>query len=104
MFIGFATPLALTGGGFVAGVTMAVAFILQYMARGTVWVEARLRDWRQLAPGLGLRPEAGVRVWLLAPRFRTESLAAARAAGGIALAAAHSNVIAGATEYGVWRH
>jgi hypothetical protein len=50
------------------------------------WVEARLRDWRQLAPGLGLRPEAGVRVWLLAPRFRTESLAAARAAGGIALA------------------
>jgi hypothetical protein len=50
------------------------------------WVEARLRDWRQLAPGLGLRPEAGVRVWLLAPRFRTESHAAARAAGGIALA------------------
>jgi hypothetical protein len=49
------------------------------------WVEARLRDWRQLAPGLGVRPEAGVRVWLLAPRFRTESLAAARAAG-IALA------------------
>jgi hypothetical protein len=50
------------------------------------WVEARLRDWLQLAPGLGMRPEAGVRVWLLAPRFRTESLAAARAAGGIALA------------------
>jgi len=50
------------------------------------WVEARLRDWRQLAPGLGVRPEAGVRVWLLAPRFRTESLAAARAAGGISLA------------------
>jgi hypothetical protein len=50
------------------------------------WVEARLRDWRQLAPGLGVRQEAGVRVWLLAPRFRTESLAAARAAGGIALA------------------
>lgn len=50
------------------------------------WVEARLRDWLQLAPGLGVRPEAGVRVWLLAPRFRTESLAAARAAGGISLA------------------
>ena len=31
----------LPGGGFVAGVTMAVAFILQYMARGTIWVEAR---------------------------------------------------------------
>jgi hypothetical protein len=50
------------------------------------WVEARMRDWLQLAPGLGLRPESGVRVWLLAPRFRAESLAAARAAGGIALA------------------
>src|SRR6185437_3740108 len=33
----------LPGGGFVAGVTMAIAFILQYMARGTIWVEARLR-------------------------------------------------------------
>ena len=30
-----------------------------------------------------------MRVWLLAPRFRTESLAAARAAGGIALATYH---------------
>ncbi len=49
------------------------------------WVEARLRDWLQLAPGLGVRPEAGVRVWLLAPRFGAESLTAARAAGGIAL-------------------
>jgi hypothetical protein len=50
------------------------------------WVEARLADWLQLAPGLGMRPEAGVRVWLLAPRFRPESLAAARAAGAISLA------------------
>jgi hypothetical protein len=33
----------LPGGGFFAGVTMAVAFILQYMARGTAWVEDRLR-------------------------------------------------------------
>ena len=49
------------------------------------WVEARLRDWLQLAPGLGMRPESGVRVWLLAPRFGAESLAAARAAGGVLL-------------------
>jgi len=49
------------------------------------WVEARLRDWLQLAPNLGVRPESGVRVWLLAPRFGAESLAAARAAGGVAL-------------------
>ena len=33
----------LPGGGFVAGLTMAVAIILQYMAGGTSWVEARLR-------------------------------------------------------------
>jgi multicomponent K+:H+ antiporter subunit A len=33
----------LPGGGFVAGVTMAAAFILQYMARGTIWVESNLR-------------------------------------------------------------
>ena len=26
------------------GITMAVAFILQYMARGTIWVEERLQD------------------------------------------------------------
>ncbi len=32
----------LPGGGFVAGLTMSVAFILQYMAGGTRWVEARL--------------------------------------------------------------
>ncbi|MFD1942580.1 monovalent cation/H+ antiporter subunit A [Paradevosia shaoguanensis] len=31
------------GGGFVAGITMSIAFILQYMAGGTRWVEARLR-------------------------------------------------------------
>jgi hypothetical protein len=62
-----------------------LALIARALAQ-RAWVEARLRDWLQLAPGLGVRPEAGVRVWLLAPRFRTESLAAAQAAGGIALA------------------
>ncbi len=33
----------LPGGGFVAGLTLAIAFILQYMAGGARWVEARLR-------------------------------------------------------------
>src|SRR5690606_36004000 len=32
----------LPGGGFVAGVTMSIAFILQYMGFGTRWTEARL--------------------------------------------------------------
>lgn len=50
------------------------------------WVEARLPDWLQLAPGLGLRPEAGVRALLLCPAFCAETRAAARALGGEALA------------------
>ncbi|MGS1127367.1 monovalent cation/H+ antiporter subunit A [Rhodanobacter sp. UC4437_H4] len=33
----------LPGGGFVAGITVAVALILLYMARGARWVESRLR-------------------------------------------------------------
>jgi len=32
----------LPGGGFVAGLTLAIAFILQYIAGGARWVEARL--------------------------------------------------------------
>ena len=45
------------------------------------WLEPRLRDWIQLAPDLGLRPEAGVRVLLLCPAFGSESRSAARALG-----------------------
>lgn len=42
------------GGGFVAGLVMSVAFILQYMVAGTQWVEARmsLRPLRWLGTGL----------------------------------------------------
>jgi multicomponent K+:H+ antiporter subunit A len=54
------------GGGFVAGVTMAVAFILQYMAHGTVWVEARLRilPVRWMGTGLLLAVSVGAAAWL----------------------------------------
>lgn len=45
------------------------------------WVEARLPDWLQLAPELGLRPAAGVRLLLLCPAFGPESRSAARALG-----------------------
>jgi multicomponent K+:H+ antiporter subunit A len=44
----------LPGGGFAAGITMAVAFILQYLARGIVWVEARLLVLPALWIGAGL--------------------------------------------------
>jgi hypothetical protein len=45
------------------------------------WVEPRIRDWIQLAPNLGVRPGAGVRVVLLCPSFRHETEAAAAALG-----------------------
>ena len=45
------------------------------------WVEERLPDWLQLAPRLGIRPEAGVRVLLLCHALRPETIAAARALG-----------------------
>jgi multicomponent K+:H+ antiporter subunit A len=61
------------GGGFVAGITMAVAFILQYMARGTTWVEARLRvlPVRWMGIGLLLAGGTGAGAWLFARSFLT---------------------------------
>jgi len=44
------------------------------------WVAARLPDWIQLAPQLGLQAEAPVRVLLLAPDFSPTAVAAVRAA------------------------
>lgn len=41
------------------------------------WAEPRLADWAQLAPERGLRPDLGLRVLLLAPRFDPRTLAAA---------------------------
>jgi multicomponent K+:H+ antiporter subunit A len=63
----------LPGGGFVAGVTMAVAFILQYMARGTVWVENHLRvlPVRWMGAGLLLAGGTGTGAWLFGLPFLT---------------------------------
>jgi len=44
------------------------------------WVAARIPDWVQLAPQLGLRPDAPLRALLLAPDFSPATLAAVRAA------------------------
>lgn len=65
----------LPGGGFVAGITMAVAFILQYMARGTTWVEAHLRVLPVRWMGLGLLLAAGVGAasWLFDRPFLSSS-------------------------------
>jgi hypothetical protein len=64
---------------------------LELVGRGLAqraWVAARLGDWIQLAPNLGLRPDAEVRVLLLCPSFTAETRAAARAVGPDAMALA----------------
>ncbi len=57
---------------------------LELVARGLAqraWVERRLGDWLQLAPDLGARPEAGIRVLLFCPAFGSQSRGAAAALG-----------------------
>lgn len=58
---------------------------LELLGRGLAqraWVEARLADWRKLAPELPLRPEAGTRLLLVCPAFRPLALRAAASLGG----------------------
>ncbi|RDI52254.1 monovalent cation/H+ antiporter subunit A [Microvirga subterranea] len=63
----------LPGGGFAAGVTMSVALVLQYMAGGTRWIEARLRILPMSWTGLGLLCAAftGMGAWLFGHPFLT---------------------------------
>jgi len=67
----------LPGGGFVAGLTMAVAFILQYMAGGTRWAEARLgiTPVGLIGAGLLLAVAAGAGAWAFAHPFLTSGSA-----------------------------
>jgi len=59
------------GGGFAAGITMSIAFILQYMAVGTRWVEERLRvlPVRWIGAGLLLAALTGAGAWLFGYPF-----------------------------------
>jgi multicomponent K+:H+ antiporter subunit A len=63
----------LPGGGFVAGLTMAVALILQYMAGGVRWAEARvnLRPLRLIGIGLLIACGTGAGAWIFAHPFLT---------------------------------
>ncbi|MCC7080853.1 MAG: monovalent cation/H+ antiporter subunit A [Burkholderiales bacterium] len=63
----------LPGGGFVAGLTMAVALILQYMAGGVRWAEARLnlRPVRLIGIGLLSACATGAGAWFVAHPFLT---------------------------------
>ena len=56
----------LPGGGFAAGITVSVALILMYMARGARWVEARLRVRPVRWIGIGLLLAAGTGLGSLA--------------------------------------
>ncbi|RZA07292.1 MAG: monovalent cation/H+ antiporter subunit A, partial [Proteobacteria bacterium] len=63
----------LPGGGFVGGLTLSIAFILQYMAGGTRWVEDRLRIlpiiW--IGSGLAIALLTGLGSWLFGYPFLT---------------------------------
>jgi multicomponent K+:H+ antiporter subunit A len=59
------------GGGFVGGLVMATAFIVQYMMSGTLWIEARMRVHPQYLIALGLicAGAAGIAAWLAGRSF-----------------------------------
>lgn len=61
------------GGGFVGGLVMATAMIVQYMVGGTIWVESRIRIHPQvwIAAGLFAVAAAGMGAWLAADPFLT---------------------------------
>jgi multicomponent K+:H+ antiporter subunit A len=61
------------GGGFVGGLVMATAFIVQYMVGGTIWVESRMRIHPQywMAAGLLASGGTGALAWLFAENFLT---------------------------------
>ncbi len=63
------------GGGFAAGVALSIAFILQYMASGTRWVEERLRvlPLRWIGVGLLLAAATGMGSWLFGRPFLTSA-------------------------------
>lgn len=63
----------LPGGGFAAGVTMAIGFLLQYLAGGTRWVEDRLRilPVRWIALGILISTVTGLGSWLFGYPFLT---------------------------------
>lgn len=67
----------LPGGGFVAGLTLAVAVILQYMAGGTRWAEDHIgiRPIRWIGIGLLVAAMTGAGAWIFSYPFLTSHLA-----------------------------
>jgi len=65
------------GGGFIAGLVVAIGFILQYMVAGTLWVEAhmKLRPPRWIAIGLLLAVVTGLGAVVVGYPFLTSHTA-----------------------------
>jgi hypothetical protein len=66
------------------------------------WVRARIRDWLKLAPGLDLRPDAGVRAILLCPTFHQETRAAAADLGREVVELATYRCLQGEGQTSLW--
>jgi multicomponent K+:H+ antiporter subunit A len=67
----------LPGGGFVAGLVFAIAYLMQYMASGYDWSHARQRYDHHLLIGLGVLAAllAGAGPWILGLPFLTSGFA-----------------------------
>src|SRR5690606_39998830 len=65
----------LPGGGFIAGLITAVALIMQYLAQGTTWTQARIPFDMQtmIAAGLLIAASTGLASWLFAYPFLTST-------------------------------
>ncbi|WP_374299760.1 hydrogen gas-evolving membrane-bound hydrogenase subunit E, partial [Paracoccus sp. (in: a-proteobacteria)] len=63
----------LPGGGFAAGVTLAIAFLVQYIATNVRWVEARITvlPIRWMGIGLLIAVATGMGAWLFGYPFLT---------------------------------
>ncbi len=63
----------LPGGGFSAGLTLSIAFLLQYLAGGTRWAEDRIRilPLRWMGVGLIMATVTGIGAWFLGYPFLT---------------------------------
>ncbi|WP_371346872.1 monovalent cation/H+ antiporter subunit A [Ancylobacter sp. IITR112] len=63
----------LPGGGFAAGITLSIAFVVQYMASGTRWVEDHLRvlPLRWMGMGLLTSSATGMGSWWFGYPFLT---------------------------------
>jgi multicomponent K+:H+ antiporter subunit A len=80
------------GGGFIAGLVTAIALIMQYLANGASWAQARLpaRTQPLIALGLGAAFLTGAASWGFGRPFLTSAFAHAQLplVGGFELASA----------------